>query len=96
MPEQNPPGSASDGASLETHVSTATIGPIHSRSDAYRRLAEAADYLLDHEPHSPTAYLIKRAVSWEHLSLDRLLYELIADSREVAGICKMLGIASSP
>ena len=37
-------------------------GPIRSRADAYRRLSEAADYLLRAEPHSPTPYLVKRAV----------------------------------
>jgi len=42
-----------------------TSGPIRSRTDAYRRLSEAADYLLRTEPHRPTPYRVRRAVAPE-------------------------------
>jgi type VI secretion system protein ImpA len=54
--------------------------PIRSRAEAYRRRSEAADYLLRTEPHSPTPYLVKRAVSWGGMTLTKLL-------REVAQVC---------
>lgn len=65
---------------------------IRNRSEAYRLLSEAADYLLIHEPHSPTPYLVKRAVSWGNMSLAELLNELVADDRDLKQIYKLLGI----
>lgn len=65
---------------------------IRNRSEAYRMLSEAADYLLIHEPHSPTPYLVKRAVSWGNMSLAELLNELVADERDLKQIYKLLGI----
>lgn len=54
-------------------------GPIRSRNEAYQRLQEAADWLMENEPHSPTPYLIRRAVSWRDKSLVELLSELVPD-----------------
>ncbi len=66
--------------------------PICSRSEAYRRLAEAADYLLRTEPHSPTPYLVKRAIGWGNMSLTELLMELVNSENDLAGIYNLLGI----
>ena len=68
------------------------IGSIRGRADAYRMLSAAADYLLIHEPHSPTPYLVKRAVSWGNMTLNELLYELVADDQDLQSIYKLLGI----
>ena len=54
-------------------------GPISNRNDAYERLEEAAAWLMANEPHSPTPYLIQRAVSWRDKSLVELLSELVPD-----------------
>ena len=54
-------------------------GPIRSRIEAYQRLEEAAAWLMTNEPHSPTPYLIQRAVSWRDKSLVELLSELVPD-----------------
>ncbi|HEV7843789.1 MAG TPA: type VI secretion system protein TssA, partial [Pyrinomonadaceae bacterium] len=51
--------------------------PIRSRKEAYQRLSEAADYLLRTEPHSPTPYLVKRAIAWEHMSLFELYRQIV-------------------
>ena len=37
---------------------------IRSRAEAYRVLQAAADFLQRTEPHSPTPYLVRRAVAW--------------------------------
>lgn len=66
--------------------------PIRSRDEAYRRLAEAADYLMRTEPHSPTPYLIKRAVSWGSMSLTELLAELVSSDQDLTTIYSLLGI----
>lgn len=67
-------------------------GPIRSRAEAYRRLSEAADYLLRTEPHSPTPYLVKRAVAWGGLSLSELLGELMSQHGNLDSLYKLLGM----
>jgi type VI secretion system ImpA family protein len=67
-------------------------GPIRSRAEAYRRLAEAADYLLRTEPHSPTPYLVKRAVSWGGMTLTDLLQEFVHNANDLRAIYALLGI----
>ncbi|MCP4701667.1 MAG: type VI secretion system protein TssA [Gammaproteobacteria bacterium] len=67
-------------------------GSIRSRGEAYRQLAEAADYLLRTEPHSPTPYLVKRAISWGNMSLTELLLELVNNEQDLAAIYGLLGI----
>jgi len=65
---------------------------IESRAQAYLILDEVAEYLLRTEPHSPTGYLIKRAVRWGELPLTRLLLELVPEERNVAAIYQLLGV----
>ncbi|HEU0252845.1 MAG TPA: type VI secretion system protein TssA [Pyrinomonadaceae bacterium] len=67
-----------------------TSGPIRSRADAYRRLAEAADYLLRTEPHSPTPYLVQRAVEWGQMSLPELLQQIVRNEGELNEIDRLL------
>ena len=70
--------------------------PIRSRAEAYRRLAEAADYLLRTEPHSPTPYLVRRAVAWGHMSLGELLQELVQSDGDLRAIYTLLGMGGRP
>jgi type VI secretion system ImpA family protein len=65
-------------------------GPITSRADAYRRLSEAADYLLRTEPHSPTPYLVRRAVEWGNMNLFELLQQIVRNDDEMKEIDKLL------
>ena len=67
-----------------------TSGPIRSRADAYRRLSEAADYLLRTEPHSPTPYLVKRAVEWGTMTLPELLQQIVRNEGELNEIDRLL------
>jgi type VI secretion system ImpA family protein len=67
-----------------------SAGPIRSRADAYRRLSEAADYLLRTEPHSPTPYLVKRAVEWGTMSLPELLQQIVRNEGELDEIDRLL------
>ena len=69
-----------------------TSHTITNREQAYQMLAEIADYLAKVEPHSPTPYLIQRAVSWGHMSLSELLAELIQDGGDLIRTLKILGI----
>ena len=65
---------------------------IRSRAEAYRLLWEAAEFLLRTEPHSPTPYLVKRAVSWGSMSLDELLNELVKSGDDLEEIYELLGM----
>jgi len=67
-------------------------GPITSRADAYYRLAEAAEYLMRTEPHSPVPYLVKRAVQWGNMSLAQLLHEFIGNPEDLVTIQRLLGM----
>jgi type VI secretion system ImpA family protein len=91
--------------SLPASVSSATPSPppngshalaqqvgsrIQSRAEAYRLLEEVAEYLHENDPHSPTPYLIRRAVSWGAMHFDELIPELVRDSGELSDILKLL------
>jgi type VI secretion system ImpA family protein len=68
-------------------------GPIRDRTDAYRRLAEAADFLARTEPHSPAPYLVRRAIAWGSMRLEDLLPELVRNDGELTEICRLLQIS---
>lgn len=91
------PPAAPDGtqAAAAPAGSEAAAGPIRSRVEAFRRLAEAADYLLHTEPHSPVPYLVKRAISWGNMNLMQLLTELVGNDSERTAIAALLGIRAS-
>jgi len=82
-------GMGNNGASSAAQVSG---GPIRSRAEAYQRLQEAADYLLRTEPHSPTPYLVHRAVSWGDMTLVELLQELVSNEQDRRAIYALLGM----
>jgi len=67
-------------------------GPIRNRAEAYQRLAEAADFLMRSEPHSPTPHLVKRAVTWGSMSFTELIQELVHDKHDLNSIYSLLGI----
>ncbi|HEX8246122.1 MAG TPA: type VI secretion system protein TssA [Longimicrobium sp.] len=67
-------------------------GPVTSREEAYRRLAEAAEYLMRAEPHSPTPYLVRRAVAWGGKSLADLIEEFLRDGYDLKTLRVFLGL----
>lgn len=69
-------------------------GPITSREDAYRMLEAVAAYLEKAEPHSPTPYLVKRAVTWGRMSLADLMQEVVREEGDITRYFSLLGIKS--
>ncbi|WP_224361400.1 type VI secretion system protein TssA [Hyalangium versicolor] len=67
---------------------------IRSREDAFRLLNLASEYLRRTEPHSPVAYLVKRAVHWGQMPLDQLLEELIPNASSLEALHSLLGMKS--
>jgi type VI secretion system protein ImpA len=70
----------------------APVARFRTREEAYQVLAEIADYLLRVEPHSPTPYLIKRAVAWGRMPLAEVLQELVRDPNDLRAVYSLLGI----
>jgi type VI secretion system protein ImpA len=69
-----------------------TMGPINSREDAYRMLEAVAQYLQKTEPHSPTPYLVMRAVTWGRMSLGDLMQEIVREEGDMTRYFSLLGI----
>lgn len=63
-----------------------------SREEAYRTLEAVADYLARTEPHSPTPYLIRRAVNWGRMSLPELMAEI---QREEGDLNKLVNLLNA-
>lgn len=90
-----PPAGADDagGATPLRAADAATpprAGGIRNRAEAYRRLEEAADYLLLTEPHSPVPYLVKRAVAWGGMNLFDLMQQIIRNDGEMQELNRLL------
>ncbi len=80
-----------DGGEAQTRKTVG--GPIRTREEALKRLAEVAAYFRRAEPHSPVSFLVERAASWGHLPFERLLPELVKDSSAREQIIELLGLA---
>jgi type VI secretion system protein ImpA len=98
-PEPDTTETPEEGLTMNTSMHTARSaadmpqqGPIESREDAYRRLEQIADYLMKTEPHSPTPYLIRRAVSWGRMSLVDLMLEVVREEGDMTRYLSLLGI----
>ncbi|HWZ45488.1 MAG TPA: type VI secretion system protein TssA [Candidatus Saccharimonadales bacterium] len=70
--------------------------PIRSREEAYRRASEVADFLVRNEPHSPAGHLIRRAISWGHMTLEQLLPELVEHENTLKDLERLLNIQTVP
>ncbi|NRA90567.1 MAG: hypothetical protein HRU43_05510 [Simkaniaceae bacterium] len=71
-------------------------GSLQSRQQAYELLSQIADYLSEIEPHSPTPYLIRRAVAWGDMSLGELMSELAQQSGDIQHAMRFLGMVDRP
>jgi type VI secretion system protein ImpA len=96
-PQTTPDRSAPDADNLNP-VSALPVtgfletGPIRSRAEAYRLLENVADYLLLVEPHSPTPYLVRRAVSWGRMPLPELMQEVLREEGDLNRLFKVWGL----
>jgi type VI secretion system ImpA family protein len=65
---------------------------ISNRQQAYDQLREIADQLAKIEPHSPTPYMIRKAVAWGEMSLAEVMKELSQDGGDILKMMRLLGI----
>ena len=66
--------------------------PIESREKAYALLGEIAAYLERIEPHSPTPYLIHRAISWGNMNLSQVVSTIINEEGDVSLLLDILNV----
>jgi type VI secretion system protein ImpA len=95
LPQQDPIVGGTPSPVAEDEQRAIVPGVISSRDEAYRRLAEAAEYLCRMEPHSPAPYLVKRAIQWGNLSLPELLPELVRNQSELAELFRLLQLGDT-
>lgn len=67
---------------------------IKDRRQAYAVLKYVAEWLAAQEPHSPAPSLVRRAVSWESMTLGDVLLDLRANGTDLDVALKVLGITS--
>lgn len=96
-----PTGSPSgqNGTPLPGFAQTTAAAPtmsmensLHSREAAYQALEQIADYLQAVEPHSPTPYLIRRAVKWGKMPLPELMQEVLREEGDLNRLFTVLGL----
>jgi len=85
-----------DGTVTVVATSGGGGGPVSSRPEALKRLAEIAVFFQKTEPHSPVSYLVQRAVKWGNMPLDTWLQEVIKDTTVLEQLKEMLGVVPAP
>jgi type VI secretion system protein ImpA len=86
-------GSVSGEASTEGEGGAPGVsGPLRTRAEALRRLAEVAQYFQRTEPHSPVAYLVERAIKWGQMPLELWLEDVIKDGTVLGHLKETLGL----
>lgn len=94
-------GAPVHGVNLNNAIATAgeiimappvTLSHWQSRHEAYVTLEAIADYLAVVEPHSPTPYLLRRAVNWGRMPLPELMAEIIKEEGDLNRLKNLLGL----
>ncbi|WP_165231002.1 type VI secretion system protein TssA [Aquisphaera insulae] len=69
---------------------------METRAEIYARIGEAADKLMQIEPHSPIPYLLHRAVDLGNLPFPELIRSLILNADVLKLLNRELGIKETP
>lgn len=92
------PGATTDAApntaAAAAPVARSSGSGFEHREHAYQVLAAAAAYLESIEPHSPTPYLVRRAVELGQMSLPEMLRQVTADAGSLDKFFSLLGISA--
>lgn len=96
---------ANRGEKKETEIATATPDKIHvqstkkfpisvieNREQAYQILEDVAVFLERIEPHSPTPYLIRRAITWGTMSLSEVFADTLTHSKDLSLLLDVLNV----
>lgn len=94
-PEEAADASGEPHNGLAGHHDAGPTGPIKTRQDAFRRLAEVVNYLRQTEPHSPVSYLVERAIRWGQMPLDLWLEDVIKEGGALETLRETLGLKTT-
>ena len=86
--------SKDESSSGKVQVNPGRIGKLQSREQAYAQLEAIAAFLTKIEPHSPTRYLIRRAITWGGMSLNEVVQDLMGQGQDTKTLLYLLDIAS--
>jgi type VI secretion system protein ImpA len=78
----------------ESHLESSPVvqtGQWRTREEAYATLEAVANYLQHREPHSPTPYLIQKAVRWGRLPLPELMKEIMREEGDLNRMSNLFG-----
>ena len=88
---------ANQATNQSTNQATASVqgrpAVFSNREQAYAALAEIAAFLKTVEPHSPTPYMVQRAVSLGKMGLPQMVKEVSASAGSLDKFFELLGIA---
>jgi type VI secretion system protein ImpA len=90
-----PPQAPQRPAAPAIAATASALPPIACREEAYRRLAEVAEYVTRNEPHSPVGPLLERALEWSAMPLEQLILRLGGESRAAPALFELLGLAGA-
>jgi type VI secretion system protein ImpA len=69
-------------------------GPIQTRDDAFRVLANVSDFFRRNEPNSPIVTKLEQVVRWGRMPWQELVEELIPDANVRSDVFRQTGIVS--
>jgi type VI secretion system protein ImpA len=84
-----------NGEDVGTSAFGSSTGPIKTRQEGFRRLAEVSEYFRRTEPHSPVSYLVERAVRWGRMPLEAWLEDVIKEVGVLDNLRETLGLKTS-
>ena len=82
---------SADAPNVPPPAANAALQAPLDRAQAYRALTDIAVLLRRIEPHSPTPYLIERAVRWGGMSLPEVLHDLPKEGRDPEMLTWLMG-----
>lgn len=92
LPTSAAPTNGQASTEVSQRAQAVEMGNWSSRAQAYRTLEAVADYLSKTEPHSPTPYLIRRAVNWGRMPLPELMAEIMREEGDLNRMISVLGL----
>jgi len=92
--ESGLPAAAPAARAVVVPAALAAAGGWRDRDEAYATLEALADYLARLEPHSPTPFLLQRAVRWGRMPLPEVLAEVLREEGDLNRLLNVLGLQS--
>ncbi|WP_158997005.1 type VI secretion system protein TssA [Pigmentibacter ruber] len=81
---------SNNGDSSMTFLNSNSLNTVQ---EAYNAIEKANEFLLKNDPHSPSPYLIRRALDWRKKSLYSVLIELFSSTTKPQEIFSLLGLS---